>query len=175
MFDPCKLFLAMMLAGATGTSTAVEVYQCEDEKGSRTFESACPPGTREVGKRDYSTSNTTAAAEAGEEVPPEITMYVVPDCDACDQFREFFASREIAYTTRDVKDDVTIQSELKKRSGELRAPTVMVGEKAIVGYNRGALIAALKETGHLAEEDTGEQPAAAASENEAENQASPAP
>lgn len=159
MLDPRRFSLALVLAVAAGTTHAVEVYQCEDDKGNRTFESACPPGTKEVGKRDYAGA-TAATADTGDEALPGITLYVVPDCEACDQFREFFTSRDIPVSTKDVKVDVALQSELKQRSGELRAPTVLVGEKAIVGYNRAALIAALKESGHLAEDDTGEQPAA---------------
>lgn len=149
MHDARKLIAGVILALAAGPATTVTVYQCEDDKGNRTFESACPPGTKEVQQKDYAADGGAAAAEGSTEALAEITMYEVPDCEACAQIREFLDLREIAYTTKDVKDDVVLQGELKKRSGELRAPTVLVGEKAIVGYNRAALLAALQEAGHI--------------------------
>jgi glutaredoxin len=150
MFNARSILCAAVLGAAvTPPSPAVTVLQCEDEHGNRSFESACPPGTKEVGARDYPGVAAPAAAEEEEEAPPEITLYLVPECEACTQIREFLDLRQLPYTVKDVKDDAVLQQELKKRSGELRAPTVMVGEKAVVGYNRTALIATLQEAGHI--------------------------
>ena len=175
MYDARILFAGLILSLTTGSAAAVTIYQCEDEKGNRTYESTCPPGTKNVEKRDYATDGARAAEGDQAELLP-VTMYVVPDCDACTQIKEFLSVHQIPYTTKDVKDDVALQGELKKIAGELRAPTVLVGEKAIVGYNRAALIAALKESGYLTEEDiTEDARAAAAAAAAAGELAAPAP
>ncbi len=173
MFDVRKAFSTAILLLVAGPATAVTVYQCEDENGSRTFESACPPGTTPVGERDYG-SAAALAVEEESEAPPEITLYVVPECEACTQIREFLDLREIPYSTRDVSNDAVLQLELRKRAGELRAPTVLVGEKAVVGYNRTALIAALQESGHITAEEEPEGTGGAVPGETAE-EATPAP
>ncbi|MBI1732944.1 MAG: DUF4124 domain-containing protein [Gammaproteobacteria bacterium] len=161
MQNPLEFTAALILALIAGPSAAVTVFQCEDELGNRTFESACPPGTKEVQQKDYvgggAAPAPTQAQPAGD--LPAVTLYLVPDCESCAQMREFLEFREIPYTTKDVKQDLALQVELKQRSGDLRAPTVMVGDKAIVGFNRGALLAALQESGHVAPEEIPAGPA----------------
>ena len=151
MKDARMLITGLILTLTTGSAAAVTVYQCEDEKGNRTFESACPPGTKEVKQKNYdATGGTPQAANTGD--LPEVTLYVVPECDTCQQTKDFLEARKIPYTTKDVKTDFALQEELKKRSGSLRAPTVMVGETAVVGFNRAGLTAALQGSGHLSAE-----------------------
>jgi glutaredoxin len=157
MRNPRNTIAGLVLAVVAGPVGAVTVYQCEDSQGNRTFESACPPGTTEVQQKDYvSPGEPTAAAEDLGPAPdlPPVTVYQVPDCESCAQMREFLEFREIPYTTKDVKDNLDLQVELKTRSGDLRAPTALVGDQAIVGFNRTALLAALEESGYIAPAET---------------------
>jgi glutaredoxin len=142
----------LVLALLAGPACAVTVFQCEDSQGNRTFERACPPGTKVVQEKDYQSSGEAPApAEDLGPAPdlPPITVYLVPDCESCTQMKEFLDFRQIPYTTKDVKDNLDLQVELKTRSGDLRAPTVLVGEKAVVGFNRTALLGALQESGYI--------------------------
>ena len=148
MNDARILLAGLVLTLTTGSAAAVTVYQCEDDKGNRTFESACPPGTKQVEQKDYSADGASASVQPTGDLP-EVTLYLVPECDTCIQTRDFLEARDIPYTTKDVKSDFALQEELKKRSGTLRAPTVMVGEKAVVGFDRSALTAALQVSGLL--------------------------
>ena len=154
MYNAQKLIAGLILALTAGSASAVTVFECEDDKGNRTFESACPPGTTKVQQKDYAANGGDGAEETSGELP-EVTLYLVPECETCIQTRDFLTARDIPYTTKDVKSDFALQEELKKRSGELRAPTVLIGEKAVVGFNRAGLIAALQASGHMpAEEGT---------------------
>ena len=154
MYDARMLFAGLILTLTAGSATAVTVYECEDDKGNRTFESACPPGTKEVKQKDYDAAAGAAPADTTGDLP-EVTLYLVPECDTCVQTKDYLDARDIPYVTKDVKTDFALQEELKKRSGALRAPTVMVGDKAVIGFNRAGLTAALQESGHISAEEAG--------------------
>ncbi len=151
MHNAQRLVGSLILALIAVPAAAVTIYECEDDKGQRTFESACPPGTKAVKQKDYDASG------GGEAIPgelPTVTLYLVPECETCVQTRDFLEAKKIPYTTKDVKTDFALQEELKQRSGELRAPTVLIGDKAVVGFNRAGLTAALQAAGHIAVEET---------------------
>jgi glutaredoxin len=126
---------------------AVSVYQCEDERGNKTFQDHCPPGTTEVTRKDYST--TTPVVNTGSK--PALTLYTIPGCDTCEQLREFLSIRNLQVTEKNVADDVNLQNELKDLAGELQVPVLLVGSKVLTGYNRTALIEALTVSGHITE------------------------
>ena len=177
MYDARILFAGLILTLSTGSAAAVTVYECEDDKGNRTFESACPPGTKEVKEKDYSGTGAPAP-EANTGDLPEVTLYLVPECDTCVQTRDYLEARDIPFTSKDVSTDFALQDELKKRSGALRAPTVMIGDQAVVGFNRASLTTALQEAGHIpaeAEGVTGEAETGAAEAEPGTEPETPAP
>lgn len=139
-----RLSMTLVLALAAAPAWAVSVYQCEDDKGNRTFESHCPPGTKPVNQKDYSPD--------GGPVPDNpravVTVYLVPNCDSCDQVKEFLSVRNIRPVEKNVASDVKLQEELKARAGDLRVPVTIVGDKVVNGYNRAELLAAVEAGGY---------------------------
>ena len=157
-----RFALMTILAIASGQAWAVTVVQCEDENGNRAFHDQCPPGMKQVGQKQYSTSTPTGGAQA----LPEMVLYMVPNCDSCEQVKEFLAVRNISVTEKNVAEDAALQLELKDKAGDLRVPVLLIGEHTLAGYNREALLNALKDAGY--KENT---PAAAAEEPETEEAA----
>lgn len=152
-----SVFLASCLVALP--ALAVTVSQCEDDKGNRSYAEFCPPGTKRVNEKEYATSTKF---EQAEKKKLEVVLYSVPGCELCTQMREFLTVRQVPFTEKNVNDDADLQNELKKKAGTLKVPTLIVGDKAIVGYNRGAAAAALVEGGYLdasAIETAPEQPA----------------
>lgn len=137
-------FLALYLCA--WPASAVSIYECEDDQGNRTFQERCPPGTKPVDTRNYA---VTTPSEEEAKAKLAVNLYTVPECELCNQMREFLNVRQISFTEKNVQDDVSLQNELKEKAGSLRVPTLIVGEKAVVGYNRGAATAALIEGGYL--------------------------
>jgi len=126
---------------------AVKVYECEDELGNRSFEQQCPPGTTSVKEKNYSTRASSAASGQSKLVP--LVLYFVPDCDVCDEVKEFLTVRNISFTGKNIKDNGALQQELKgKTAGNLRVPVLLIGDKAIAGYNRDSLASALTDAGY---------------------------
>ena len=127
---------------------AVKIYECEDEQGNRPFEQQCPPGTTAVNKKEYSTKRAQSGSEQRSSGP--LILYVIPNCDSCDQIREFLSVRNISASEKNVADDVALQDELKdKTGGDLRVPVLLVGNKVLSGYNRTNLISALTDAGYI--------------------------
>lgn len=78
-------------------------------------------------------------------------LYAVPDCDTCDQLKEFLQVRNLGYTEIDVSSDIELQTELKEIAGELQVPTLIIGDKVLTGYNRTQLRQTLTESGHISD------------------------
>jgi glutaredoxin len=129
---------------------AVTIVECEDSLGERSFQASCPPGSTQINARvihagsnsDVSTDNSSINA----------TLYVVPECDPCEDVREFLQTRNVSVTVKDVSFEQEMQEELQALTGTLRAPVVVIGETIISGYKRSDLLAALVAAGYTAKE-----------------------
>ncbi len=153
---PTKTLLICALSGLFLTQVrAATVVQCEDENGNKSYQAYCPPGSKEVGQKTYSVDEY----EAPEGPQEPLILYVTPNCDTCNQVKEFLAFRKLPVEERDVDNNAALQQELKEKSGELRVPVLMVGDTALAGFNRDALLSALAGAGYTA---GAEAPAAAA-------------
>ena len=137
--------LILALAAYCSPAVAVNIYQCKDAQGNISFQDRCPPGSSPVGEKQYST-NVPEGGAARSTAP--LTLYVVPNCDSCKQVEDFLAARGISVSEKNVNDSIDLQNELKKAAGDLKVPALMVGGKAIVGYNRSAMLDALSKAGY---------------------------
>lgn len=147
-YKQLSVFLVIFLSTIPVT-WAVTVMECEDDLGNRTYQDRCPPGTTPVDQKRYAVS--TSADEGA--VNLSATLYMVPDCDSCDQVREFLQIRNIPITEINVSDDFNLQEELKEKTGgDLRVPVLLLGEKVLSGYNRTELLQALGDAGYSSEE-----------------------
>ena len=156
-----RLLIVIYLSLFAAAAWSVEILQCEDAQGNKSFYTQCPPGWHELNKKNYS----TATADTGSTTPNiSATLYVVPNCDTCDQVKEFLDVRKISVTEKDVSGNADLQKELKdKTGGELRVPVLVLGDKVLTGYNRANLLTALAAEGYK-EPEAAATPAATATE-----------
>jgi len=143
-----KQLITLLLCLITTSAGAVKVFECEDEQGNRTFQDHCPPGTImiiekniSVGKREQKAPNTTANVT--------ITFYTIPECDACDLARIYLKKQNLPFTEKDVSKDIELQKELQEKTNAVTVPVIMIGEKAIIGFNRKALNTELETAGFI--------------------------
>ncbi len=147
----CGFFCALVSISVP----AVTVYECVDAGGNSSFRDQCPPGMilkseREVTGDHFDDGPTVE--EIAEQRP--VTLFSVPDCDACDLVRYQLDNRNIPYTEKDVADNPDSQAELKEASGSVTVPTVMVGTEIFSGYSRSALDMGLTQAGYPTEHPT---------------------
>lgn len=146
---------------------AATVVQCEDESGSISFQDYCPAGSKEVGQKQY-TSRGGSDALDGQATDP-LTLYMTPNCDSCNQLREFLEYRNIPIDERNVDNNAALQEELKEKAGALRVPVLVVGDQVLPGFNREALLQSLMTAGYISSEseEAAAGPAEAAAPDEA--------
>ena len=141
-----RLLIVLYLSTFAAASWSVEILQCEDSQGNKSFATICPPGTKQINKKNYS----TGTPDSGNSSPSlSATLYVVPNCDSCDQVKEFLEVRNIPVTEKNVSGNADLQKELKdKTGGTLRVPVLVIGDKVVKGYNRTTLLATLAAAGY---------------------------
>ena len=124
---------------------AVIIYECVDDEGNQSFRDRCPDGATPVNEYKIYTGPKEA------DLPDvEITFYTVPSCDACDVVRNVLDKYGAQYDEKNVKQNIDLQRELQEKTGEegtLSVPTVIIGEKMIIGHNKQNLVSALEEVG----------------------------
>lgn len=146
LFTPI-LFLLTLIFTSINVIAAVKIVECEDEKGNRAFHKMCPPSTKMVGEKKLLTGQSDKEKADGD-ININATIYIVPDCDTCEEVMEFLQTRNISITEKVVDKDLNLQTELTELTGGLKVPTVIIGESVIIGYNRAELKAALKTAGY---------------------------
>lgn len=124
-------------------SSAVTVVLCEDEAGNRSYQAICPPDMKVVDKKNLQTKTQPTP------VPPDIvpTVYIAPNCKACDLVLQFFQTRGINIEQKSIENNPEVQQELKGIVGTLKVPTILIGDKVLSDYYPSDLVRALTAVG----------------------------
>jgi glutaredoxin len=69
---------------------------------------------------------------------PEIIVYTQPGCHACALVTEWLAARGLAFTERDIRADADALATVQAL-GALSTPVTVIGEGAVIGFNRRKL------------------------------------
>jgi glutaredoxin-like protein NrdH len=73
-----------------------------------------------------------------ERYPLKVIVYTEPGCAGCEQVKKFLHARKIDFIEKDIFQDLTAVSELR-RLGHVTVPVTRVGTEVIVGFDLGAL------------------------------------
>lgn len=147
--NACILITLVFSITTLNAFAAVNIVECEDEEGNRSFQKTCPPGYTIVGEKRLSTgksSNDTNKSSENKASNTNIqaTLYMIPDCEACDAVREFLAARNIPVTEKNVNDNIELQKELTNLTGKLQVPITVIGEEVLSGFSRSKFLSVLK-------------------------------
>ncbi len=129
---------------------AVNIVECEDEEGNKSFQKVCPPGSTQLGSKKIHTGG--GSAKENNNVNIQATLYTIPDCEACDEIKEFLGARNISIDEKNVNDNIDLQHELTELTGALKVPTTVIGEEVLVGYSRSRFLTALSNAGYTEED-----------------------
>ena len=145
------LFATILIAFSMQGFSAVKVVECEDERGGKSFQKACPPGSTQVGSKKISTGSSGSDNDNSD---IKATLYFIPDCDTCDEVREFLDANGVSFDEKNANETVEIQEELTKISGGLKIPTTVIGAEVVVGYRRSEFEEALAKAKDAEPEET---------------------
>lgn len=76
-----------------------------------------------------------------------ITMYTTPTCAFCHMAKEYFKSKKIEFSAKDVTTDPQAYKELVDKSHQLGVPVIDIGGTIIVGFDRPRIDLALRDNG----------------------------
>jgi len=148
---------ALLGAGLLGTPAAnAQSYRWVDRDGNVHFTDTPPPASA----KDVRKVTAPATPGGGSDLPYviarlqkdfPITLYTTPSCkEACTDARNVLNRRGIPFKEVSVGDAATSE-ELRKVSGGLQVPTMLVGRQAEVGFEASSFNAALDSAGYPAE------------------------
>ena len=145
------LCAALALGWAT-LAGAQQAYRWVDADGHVTYSDRPPPSgatqaeTRKLRGSVIETSVPPyAVQQAARDFP--VTLYVAPNCDACEAARSLLEKRGVPFSTVNVGDAASIK-ELKSVSGGGMVPVLKVGTDVVKQFEPGQYNASLDAAGY---------------------------
>ena len=123
------VFLTISLLLAWPASA--QLYRWVDDQGQVHYSDQPPPANI---KKTQRIKTPSASAEPGR-VKANVVLYSAACGATCDQAAEFLAKRGVAFTLKNADKDAAAAEELKKRTGDLGVPVLMVGDSMQRGYS----------------------------------------
>ncbi|MHB8455337.1 MAG: DUF4124 domain-containing protein [Acidiferrobacterales bacterium] len=145
------IVLLLVTCGLASTAGHATLYRWVDKDGNVSYQDQPPPAdATQVQEKNLDTeappADDSASSDAASKQP--VTLYVVPQCDSCDQARNYLKKRKIPFREVDVASDVKAQAEMRKSVGELSVPTITVGSRVMKGYTKSLLSVELDDAGY---------------------------
>jgi glutaredoxin len=144
------LAVGLAIALIAGSSVGAQLYRWVDEKGNVEWRDTPPPPNaknveqRNVGGNTIETSTLPYAVQQAVAKFP-VTLWVFNCGEPCDRARAHLQKRGVPYTERDVQRE---PDTLKKLTGSLDVPVLLVGSKQLKGYLDTEWDAALDAAGY---------------------------
>ena len=73
-----------------------------------------------------------------------VVIYTTNVCPYCEMTKRFFKEHNVKYTEVNVQTDPKAAREMVEKSGQLGVPVIEIDGQIIVGFNRAALMRALR-------------------------------
>jgi len=144
---------------------ASQLYQWKDAQGRTVYsDQAPPPSIRNAQQKAFKGSvieigESYDARTAREKYP--VTLYASACGIPCDQARQLLTQRGVPFSGRDPQASPEAQAELKKLTGHLNVPVLVVGSERIDGFETGQWQAVLDRAGYPKAPSGGKPEAAA--------------
>jgi len=148
-----RAFLLVLIAATVSGVAQAQQYRWVDKDGKTQFsDSPPPPGAKDVRKTNITTGKAAPAQQPFELVRLQkdlpVTLYTSPSCkEGCELARGALNKRGVPFKEVQVFDPDT-NEELKRVSGALDVPTLVVGRSVQRGFEQGAFDALLDSAGY---------------------------
>jgi glutaredoxin len=160
---PVIILMAAWLAAASTPLAAAQLYQWKDAQGRTVYsDQPPPPNIRNAEKKSFKGSfieggESYATLSAREKYP--VTLYASACGAPCDDARKLLTERGIPFSSKDPQASPEAQAELKKLTGQLRVPVLVVGSDKIDGFETEQWQSALDRAGYPKSVLPGRKPA----------------
>ena len=143
---------ATWLVMASAPLSAAQLYQWKDAQGRTVYSDLPPPpnvrtSVQKTFKGNLIETGESYATKTAREKNP-ITLYASACGAPCDQARQLLAERGAPFSSKDPQARPEAQAELKKITGRLSVPVLLVGSEKIDGFESGQWNSALDRAGY---------------------------
>lgn len=143
-----RIGLIAMLVLASTTVQGGQIYKWQDANGKWQYTQTPPPPTIAVQKIGRESSEAKKEELQSNKLFP-LVLYA-NDCGiGCKEAEEFLKKNGLAYTKKDPTKDPKIFEEFKQKSPEAMAPTLMIGDEALVGFTASEWKGRLTDAGYV--------------------------
>lgn len=131
-------FCCLLLA--CGLAQAGELYRWVDERGVVSYSDRPPPATAKKAQRIKGKANVVEvdkesyALKQAKQLSP-VTLYVTDCGQFCNQATDFLKQRGIPFVPKDPSKEPEIAVELKKLTGAVDVPVIVVGGSHYKGFD----------------------------------------
>jgi hypothetical protein len=160
---PAMKLAPLLLALLALSATAATLYRWTDAQGNVHYTDQPPPAdAKNVMQKDYRGSKpeddvSPAMAQAASKYP--VTLYITQNCGVpCEQGKLHLGRRGIPFATKDPAASKEDYLALNPDGGEIRVPTLTVGDEKLIGYSETAWDAALDKAGYPKAAPAGNKP-----------------
>jgi glutaredoxin len=160
------ILATVCVALASAPLAAAQLYQWKDAQGRTVYSDQPPPtSVRNAQQKSFKgnlieVGESYAVKTAREKNP--VTLYASACGAPCDQARQLLAERGVPFSNKDPQASPESQAELKKLTGRLSVPVLVVGNDKIDGFETGQWQAMLDRAGYPKSAPPGRKPVPAA-------------
>ncbi|MDP2433074.1 MAG: glutaredoxin family protein [Pseudomonadota bacterium] len=129
-----------LLLFAVGAAQAGELYRWVDERGTVSYSDQPPPPSAKKAEKLKGKGNVVEvdkesfSLKQAKNLSPVI-LYATACGQFCDQATDFLKQRGIPYTPKDPSKELEIAVELKKLTGAVDVPVIVVGGSHFKGFD----------------------------------------
>lgn len=134
-----KIVLAFLLL-VVGVAQAGELYRWVDERGTVSYSDQPPPPSAKKAEKLKGKGNVVEvdkesySLKQAKNLSP-VVLYVTACGQFCDQATDFLKQRGIPYSAKDPSQELEIAVELKKLTGAVDVPVIVVGGSHYKGFD----------------------------------------
>jgi glutaredoxin len=146
--------LAAALLAVSAAQAQTSVYRWVDKDGKVQFSDAPPPADakdvkqKQMGGGSADDSNQPYATQIAMRRNP-VTFYTGNACgDLCNSARNLLLNRGIPFAEKNAESNPADGEALKKLTGELRVPVLVIGQETLKGYDSDTWHSALDTAGY---------------------------
>lgn len=70
---------------------------------------------------------------------PKVIVFSTPTCTYCNQAKRYLKEKNIRFTDVDVSKDQSAARDMRRRTGQIGVPVILINNQSIIGFDRNKI------------------------------------
>ncbi len=66
---------------------------------------------------------------------PKVVIFTTPSCSFCNSAKRYFREKNVRFTEVDVTRDSRAAEDMKRRTGQMGVPVILINNRPVVGFD----------------------------------------